>query len=607
MKVLLITPTYQYNHHYPAFVPLVLFPTGFAYLASALREAGHEVSGLNPNNIVGYSSAHTMIQDKVSQTIKETKPDLIGLGGLCTDYAFIRDAIQIIRNCSKVPIVVGGGIATHDAEYIFNLLKPDFCVIGEGEEAIVRIANGDAYDDIPNIGYWKDDKPNFTRQNFNYQDINLLPFPDYEPFNIQEMMGDYILTARWAYRYINPNPKPWILHSARNCPFSCTFCTHDGKIKYRTRSIKNVMQEIDTAYNKYHFNILIIMDELFAVNKDRLVKFCDSLSWCRNVHGWDFNWSFFTHPSASLSEDDLKMAKDAGCFFFSYGMESASPKVLKSMNKRTKLPQITEGIKLAQKVKLGFGGNFIFGDPLETEETVCETLDFAVKHCQDIDLAINAIRPYPGSKLFDDCITRGIIKDKFKYYEHIDERPWDFAYNMTSMPNKSWLPMLDSIVAFGQLYPWQKSTVPYRYKIDNESANSPVVLNTGKQVYKIWVECPHCGEEIYCRALLKSDRQTKTNSGVSFKDIGLIKDAIVKAVRLLNVYYFSFRHPIYKRLKSLVRNRGNLLWQSFFSTVFFGTGCPYCGKAVKITIPIPFTLKTFSLGEIKRRLNLSEL
>jgi radical SAM superfamily enzyme YgiQ (UPF0313 family) len=938
MKVLLIAPTSHYNHHYPSFVSSVLFPSGFGYLASSLREAGHKVVGLNPNNIVGYPSAKAMIKDKISQVLKEKDFDLIGLGGLCTDYAFIRDSVGIIRDIAPhISIVIGGGIVTHDAEYIFNLLKPDFCVIGEGEEAIVRIANRDAYDSIPNIGYWEDGNAKFTRQDFNYKDINLLPFPDYESFNMQDMMGDYILTARWAYRYINPYPKPWIIHTARSCPFSClpigtlilrsdmcqipieqvkvgdevigvkklnqwqyangkvtrifnrravvyriktedgdtnstlehpwlmhdgfislsdiekslhrggsvssgrhsirrlctpiesksetedykwgylsgaikgdgcfwtthrtngtspkvynhrqfrivgdyemldrcllygqelgipfrnqrfnggklykcnrsvtiqqykeveqlensikeypntkefirgfmagiydaegsfsgslrisqkdgetkdlieklwissgykiqrekaalrllgglseiikffswctpvvthkhrltpgrvnhssrilsyefigeqevynlettlgsfiadgfvshncSFCVHNKGPKYRVRSIENVIQEIKVFYDRYHFNILIILDELFAVNKIRMKEFYTALLKARKKYSWDFKWSFFTHPSASLSEDDLRMAKDAGCFFFSYGMESASPKVLKSMNKRTKLPQIVEGIELAQKVKLGFGGNFIFGDPAETEETICETLDFAVKHCQDIDLAINAIRPYPGSKLFDDCVANGIIKDKFDYYEHIDERPWDFAYNMTSMPDKSWLPMLDSIVAFGQLYSWQKSTVPYRYEIDTESANSPVVLNTGKQVYKIWAKCPHCGEEIYCRGLLMLDRHSTANGNVAIKDIGLIKDAIIKAIRLLNVYYFSFRHPIYKRLKSLVRNNSNLLWQSFFSTTFFGTGCPSCGKAVKIAIPIPFTVKSFSIAEIKRRLNLSE-
>lgn len=625
MKVLLIPPTYQYHHHYPAFVPLVLFPTGFAYLASSLREAGHEVVGLNPNNIVGYSSAHAMIKDKITQAVEEAKPDLIGLGGLCTDYAFIRDAVEIIRGISpKISIVIGGGIVTHDSEYIFNLLQPDFCVIGEGEEIIIKLAgmlgNGDAnYDEIPNIGYWKNGIVNFTRQDFNYKDINLLPFPDYEPFNLRGMTGDYALTSRWPYRYPRLYPKPWVIISARNCPFSCTFCIHGkSRLKYRTRSIDNIFQEIKVAYDRYHFNILTIMDELFAVNKIRMIEFCTTLVKAKKTYNWDFDWSFSTHASAALDKDTLQMAKEAGCFHFSYGVESASPRVLESMNKKTKPSQIADAIRLGEEVGLCFGGNFIFGDPAETEDTIFETVDFMVHHCLDSNFVYNAIRPYPGSKLFDDCLTKGIIKDKFDYYEHVDERPWDFPYNMTAMPDKKWFPLLDSVVAFGQLFPWKKAVSPYRYEVDTKSANSPIVLHTGKQVYKIWAKCPHCGTDIYCRELLRLNKEAKPKiEAISptsptsfvrevFNDIRLVRDAFVKAIRLINFYYFSFTHPVYKLLRSAVRYRGNLLWDSFFATVFFDTGCPHCNKAVKIVIPVPFTVKTFSLGEIKRRLNLSD-
>jgi hypothetical protein len=47
------------------------FPVGFAYLASSLRGAGHEVYGLNPNNITGYSTAHEMLRDRLTRAIKE--------------------------------------------------------------------------------------------------------------------------------------------------------------------------------------------------------------------------------------------------------------------------------------------------------------------------------------------------------------------------------------------------------------------------------------------------------------------------------------------------------------------------------------------------------
>lgn len=171
MKVLLIIPTFRYKTEYPAFLSLSDFPTGFAYLAAALKEAGHDVHGCNPNNITGYVTSFFMVQDVISRSIALVNPDLVGLGGLCTDYAFLRDAIKIVRRATKAPIVLGGQIVTNDAEFILNHLKPDFCVIGEGEEAVCRIANYleeaktlqneqekvEKLAAIPNIGFWKEE------------------------------------------------------------------------------------------------------------------------------------------------------------------------------------------------------------------------------------------------------------------------------------------------------------------------------------------------------------------------------------------------------------------------------------------------------------------
>lgn len=594
MKVLLIPPVYQYNHHYPTYMPSILFPTGFAYIASSLQKAGHEVHGLNLNNTTGYDSANAVIKDRIPQKLKEIDFDLVCLGGLCTDYLFIKDSINIIKNISRAYIILGGGIITNDTRYIFNLLRPDFCIIGEAEEVITKMANGDSWNNIQNIGYWKGSDTTFTKQDFNYKDLDSLPFPNYDIFNIQQ--GDYALTSRYAYRFTRQYPRPWTIITARSCPFSCTFCVHGTRpIKYRTRSIDNVMQEIKYTYNKYKYNILIILDELFAVNKVRMIEFCEKLIENKKKYNWDFDWSFSSHASSQLDKDTLMLAKKSGCFFSGYGLESASPRVLQSMNKKITPIQVANIIDKAKEAKIAFGANLIFGDPVETEETVLESLQFMKEHCLDIDLAINAIRPYPGSRLFDDCIDKRIIKDKFDYYEHIDEQPWNFAYNMTQIPDKKWLPLLDTIIAYGQLLPWTKSTKPYKIEYESDFI--------GKQIYKIWAICPHCGEDIYCRELLLLKKPV-IKGKTSTKDIKLIKDAIVKALRLISIYYFSFQNPIYKLLRSITEDN-NLLWHSFFSAVYFSTGCTHCGKSVKIVIPTKFTLKSFSLSEIKRRLNIA--
>ena len=162
MKVLLIVPTHKYKQVYPAFLSVSDFPTGFAYLTSSLRQAGHEVFGLNLNNITGYKSAYDMISNRIPLCLKEVKPDLIGIGGLSGDYKFIKDAMRVIRGETDTPIVLGGGIITHDAEFIFNLLKPDFCIIGEAEEAIVQLADmvqsgKKDFASIDNLGYWEEE------------------------------------------------------------------------------------------------------------------------------------------------------------------------------------------------------------------------------------------------------------------------------------------------------------------------------------------------------------------------------------------------------------------------------------------------------------------
>jgi radical SAM superfamily enzyme YgiQ (UPF0313 family) len=306
MRVLLIAPTFNYKKVYPVFLSITDFPTGLAYLAAALKNAGHEVFGLYPNNAPEYPSAYEMVLDKITQSLSTVKPDLIGLGGLCTDFLFLKHAIKIIREkLPHVPIVCGGGIVTHDAEFIFSALRPDFCIIGEGEETLVNLANvlengRKDYESITNLGYWHNGSVKFTRRNLEYGNLDNRAFPDYEPFGVYDLMDNFPMAARNLFRYSRLNPRPMVIVTARGCPFSCTFCVHGHDSKYRSRSIENILQEIKFLYENYHFNVLLILDELFAVNKSRMNEFSLQLIEARRQHRWDFDWMFQTHASASL-------------------------------------------------------------------------------------------------------------------------------------------------------------------------------------------------------------------------------------------------------------------------------------------------------------------
>jgi hypothetical protein len=160
------------------------------------------------------ASAFDMMQDKVARAIAATKPDLIGIEGICTDFAFLLDALYVIRHyASSVPVLMGESIVTYDQEFIHSTFKPD-----------------------------------------------------------------YSLT-------------------------------------------ENVMEEIKYLYERYPFNILIVLDELFAVNKQKLEEFCRILIDYRERHGWDFDWLFQTHANARLNLESLQLANRAGCIYFSYRLE----------------------------------------------------------------------------------------------------------------------------------------------------------------------------------------------------------------------------------------------------------------------------------------------
>ena len=502
MKVLLVAPIFRYGQTPPALLSLSDFPSGLAYIGAALREAGHEVRGLNPNNIPGYDKAYFLLTNMVATALEEFKPDLVGLGGLCTDFTFLKDAIELTRKFAPgTPIVLGGGIINNDREFIFNLLKPDFGIVGEGEETVMKLASamqdGKDYGGIENLAYWDAGLAIFNPVHFPHAKVDDRPLPDYEPFGVRDMLDNYSMATRLLYRYGRTNPRPFPLVTARGCPFNCSFCIHRGNQLYRARSIEKVMEEIRVTYDKYRYNILIILDELFAVNKQRMRAFCEAVLEGKCRYGWDFDWMFQTHASAALDLDTLLLAKEAGCFFFSYGIESASPKVLASMNKKTKVPQIIEAIDLAAKAGIGFGGNLIFGDPAETQETIYESLDFFAKYGQSTFIFCGYLMPYPGNELFDDCLKRGIIRDKATYYANIDKG----IFNMTSLPDSLWGQWVNFLGLLERSWLWVKDCDAT--SIEKEDGyESPVLEHYKADMYQVETICPYCGASITYREMI---------------------------------------------------------------------------------------------------------
>jgi len=441
LRVLLVPQKSNYPSPEPC---LDIVGQGMPYLAASLEAGGHDVFGAN----ISYRwlrNAAKDLKEMIHRAVADHQPDLIGVGGLSADYRFVRDTLRFCREVAPgVPVVCGGGLMTYDAEFVFSDLRPDFGVIGDAEETLCALADalvaGSSVESIPNLLHWKDGFVAQTPVAFPRTDLAGHPFPNYEPFDVDKYLASCNQADNWLYGHARRRPRAMPVSMARSCPYRCTFCCHMAGPKYRARPVANVIEEIADLYDKYRFNLLFVYDELFSVDTEKVLEFCARV---RDLK-MDFDWT------CSLRVEDaepglLAEMKRAGCIFIGYGLESASQPVLDSMRKGATVDQIERAVRWTADAGIGVQGNFIFGDPAETPETIAETMEFYGRHCRDHMVRFGYVTPYPGSQVFRHCLDEHIIEGRAVYYDRIGGIGKK-AINMTTMPDEQFHSLVDPII-----------------------------------------------------------------------------------------------------------------------------------------------------------------
>ncbi len=474
MKILLIIPRYNLtnliNYEY-------MFPLGLAYISSAIKKAGYEVDIINLNHLNG------TVEEIVKKKLDSKKYDIVCSGHIGIGYAVIEKIINASKNHFSKPItIIGGALITSESQLMFESLKPDFGVIGEGEITIIELLNAiEKNKKLENInGIIFRNKQNqtiITNPRRLIDNIDSIPFPDFESFEFEKQLDNmsYHVSIYSIFDY----PRIYPILCSRGCPFQCTFCYHSIGLKYRIRTLKNIMKELEYAIPKYKINIISIHDDLFSIDKKRLFDFCKQIKELFKKIPWECKW-LCQISVQNVDEEMIKILKDSGCYAISYGFESYSQKVLKSMKKPITPEQIDRAIKLTMKYNIAIMGNFIFGDRAETKETAKETFDYWKNNCKG-QIPLYFIQPYPDSEIYRHCIEKGIITDKLDFIKNrMNHLNW---FNMTdSMTDKDILNLKKAITDFRRKY--------YNYAI-------PIKITTDasknlKKRYNVTVRCPFC-------------------------------------------------------------------------------------------------------------------
>jgi radical SAM superfamily enzyme YgiQ (UPF0313 family) len=218
-----------------------------------------------------------------------------------------------------------------------------------------------------------------------------------------------------------------VIYTSIGCPYSCVFCCINvpfGKAGIRFRSPELAVNEIGLLVSRYGVKNIKIADELFILKEKHYMTILDLLI----QRGYELNmWAYARVDT--VKPENLKKMKKAGINWLALGIESANPEVRDGASKKMKIKDIRNVVKSIQDEGIRVIGNYIFGLPDDTLETMQETLDMAIELKCEFANFYSAMA-YPGSKLHDIVIKEGweLPKEWHGYSQH--------SYETLPLPTK---------------------------------------------------------------------------------------------------------------------------------------------------------------------------
>lgn len=415
MKLLLMTPPSTIYGKDPT-VPGITPPLGIAYIAAYLEKQGHEVElldtvalgGKKPTTALGDVWVRYGITDEdVIKKIEKAKPDAVGITCMYTAYA--GDAHRLAKlvkdNYPEMPVIFGGAHSSTFPELVLKDKNVDLVVQGEGEQTVLEIMKRlEKKEDIlssPGTVVRNNGSITSNPPRGYISDLDTIPFParhllDMERYKNATMKEGYILRR----------PSTTIVTS-RGCPGKCIFCTiHSvwGR-KWRYRSAKNVVDEMEVLVNDYGIREIHWVDDSAGIKKSRVIEMCDEIL----RRKLDIKWAT---PNGiahwTLDEHTLDKMKEAGCYRLTFGIESGNEETRKFLGKPYSLKQAERLIKYADKIGMWTICTLIFGFPYEKENSIKDTVDFAIRSETDMAL-FYLLAPFPGTPVYEVFKKEGLV------------------------------------------------------------------------------------------------------------------------------------------------------------------------------------------------------
>lgn len=373
-------------------------PTDLMYLASIAESCGFEAI------IRDYSQGGNFEAD-----LKEFQPNYL-VANIATptfksDMMAVQHAKEILP--SICTIVKGAPFLTYNTNTIYENPFIDYVIMGEAELTLKDILDGVPDNEILGICYRENFQPVKNDKRPFIDNLDILPFP------ARHLVDNSI------YKRPDNGKVQAVVKVARGCPFHCFFClaTPVSGAKVRTRSPENIVAELKVCVEKYNIKNFLFWSDIFNFDREWTLELCQKII----ESGLKITWSSNTRAD-TMDDEMAKMMFKSGCRLVSIGVESGSQKMLDNIGKKITLDDIRNTVKILKKNKIKIYNYFVIGLPWETEETVEETIKFAIELNSNF-ISFYTATPLPGTKYFAyammNKLVEGNLDFRSAYYEPV--------------------------------------------------------------------------------------------------------------------------------------------------------------------------------------------
>jgi radical SAM superfamily enzyme YgiQ (UPF0313 family) len=369
-------------------------PVGLDYMAGAARQAGIEVEILDLclANDAG---------DALKSHFAGKSPELVGLSFRNVDDCFwpscdwfvpeLAETVKTIRTLSDSPTVIGGVGFSIFPERIVEQTGADFGIRGDGEQAIVVLAEqlrGQRRFECVEGLIWRDNGSIRS---------NKPAWPT--PLTLDTSRDAIDNTAYFK------NGGQLGLETKRGCNQKCIYCADPlaKGTKLRLRNPAQVADEAEALLAK-GIDVLHLCDSEFNIPRSHAMAVCAEFT--RRGLGRQLRW--YTYMAVVPFDTELAQAmRRAGCVGIDFTGDAGCPAMLKTYCQGHTREDLADSVRLCKDNGMMVMVDLLLGGPGETPQTVAETIGFIKRIEPDCAGAPLGVRIYPGTGIEKIVMAEG--------------------------------------------------------------------------------------------------------------------------------------------------------------------------------------------------------